>query len=270
MNKLMAIVTTFFAVAAMILGSASVSAQTNIQQLALEAPDGNRITGFIYQNIKTEKDAPLAILMHGMTGSSLGWLAHDHGAYTDLITKDLVEKGYRVVALDARSHGARKDDMKPLERLKNLRSGKPEPYLAMIKGTLNDYDVLLAKVKSKFGPPKHILAAGYSMGAQMAVLFAAKHKEVTHIVTMVPPAAQSAKVVAPINHASKVRAQWLLITASKDQFSSKADNDALEKAGGEKLTRVEFDSKHRLPRGYVDAVIDWIATIESRNQTPLE
>lgn len=270
MKKILTAIMVAIAVPATFLGSTSAFAQTNVQQLALEAPDRNRITGFIYQNIKTEKDAPLAILMHGMTGSSLSWLAYDHGSYTDLITKELIRKGYRVVALDARSHGARKDDMKPLERLKNLRSGKPEAYLAMIEGTLSDYDVLLAKVNSKFGSPKHILSVGYSMGAQMAVLFAAKHKEVTHIVTMVPPAAQSAKVVAPINHASNVQAQWLLITASKDQFSSKADNDALAKAGGEKLTRVEFDSNHRLPRGYVDAVIDWIATIEPRNQTQIK
>lgn len=267
MKKILIAIMVALAVPATFLGGANAFAQTNVQQLALEAPDGNRITGFIYQNIKTEKDAPLAILMHGMTGSSLGWLADNHGAYTDLITKDLISKGYRVVALDARSHGARKDDMKPLERLKNLRSGKPEPYLAMIEGTLSDYDVLLAKVNKNFGPPKHILAVGYSMGAQMAVLFAAKHKEVTHIVTMVPPAAHSAKIVAPITHASKVQAQWLLITASQDQFASPADNDALEKAGGAKLTRVEFDSKHRLPRGYVDVVIDWIATIEPSNQT---
>lgn len=196
-----------------------------------------------------------------MTGSSLDWLADNHFGYTDLITKELIRKGYRVATLDARSHGARIDDMAPLDRLKDLRSGKPQPYLEMIEGTLSDYDVLLAKVRSNYGAPKHILVAGYSMGAQMAVLFAAKHKEVTHVVSMVPPAAQSAKVVAPVNHASKVQAQWLLITASKDQFSSNADNDALEKAGGANITRIEFDSEHRLPRAYIDAVKEWLAKI---------
>tara|TARA_R100001244_G_scaffold86820_10_gene66520 strand:- start:58394 stop:58561 length:168 start_codon:yes stop_codon:yes gene_type:complete len=53
----------------------------------------------------------------------------------------------------------------------------------------------------------------------------------------------------------------LLITASQDEFSGAADNDALEKAGGDKLTRIEFDSKHRLPRDYTSAVINWIAKI---------
>ncbi|WP_108811844.1 alpha/beta fold hydrolase [Sphingorhabdus sp. Alg231-15] len=251
--------------AALLTGGGNAFAQTNVQQIALEANDGNRVTGFIYQNLKTEKDAPLAILMHGMTGSSLMWLANDHGAYGDIVVRDLIARGYRVVALDARAHGARKDDMKPLERLKLARSGQTGPYLSMINGTVSDYKVLLAKVRKQFGEPRHILAIGYSMGAQMAVLFAAEHEEITHIVTMVPPAAKSVPIVAPVNHAKKVKANWLLITASQDQFSNKADNEALMAAAGGKLDRVEFDSKHRLPRAYTAAAIDWIGKIETRN-----
>ncbi len=44
----------------MLLGTASAFAQTRVQQIALDANDGNRITGFIYQNRQTEKNAPLA------------------------------------------------------------------------------------------------------------------------------------------------------------------------------------------------------------------
>ncbi len=256
-----------FVAVAMLLSDGSALAQTNVQQIALDANDGNRITGFIYQNVNAKKEAPLAILMHGMTGSSLTWLANDDAAFGDVLAKYLIAKGYRVVALDARSHGARKDEMKPLERLKLARSGNTKPYLAMINGSLSDYDVLLANVKSQFGQPQHILAMGYSMGAQMAVLFAAKHEEVSHIVTMVPPAAASVPVVAPINHAQKVKAHWLLITASQDQFSTKADNDALVATAGGKLDRVEFDSGHRLPRSYTAAVIEWVGQIQANNAT---
>ncbi len=258
-----------FVAAAMLLSNGNALAQASIQPIALDANDGNRITGFIYQSVGTakKKDAPLAIMMHGMTGSSLTWLASDNSTFGDVLAKDLIAKGYRVVALDARSHGARKDDMKPLARLELARSGNAKPYLAMINGSLNDYDVLLANVKSQFGQPQHILAMGYSMGAQMAVLFAAKHEEVSHIVTMVPPAAKSVPVVAPINHAQKVQAHWLLITASQDQSSTKADNDALVANAGGKLDRVEFDSGHRLPRSYTAAVIEWVGLIQANNAT---
>ncbi len=246
------------------LGETAGFAHTRVQQLALEADDGSRITGFLLQDAKVTKDAPLAILMHGMTGSSLQWLAKDNVTAGDDLSVNLVERGYRVVALDARSHGARKDTMPPIERLENLRAGRPDPYLAMINGTMNDYDVLLEDVKSEFGQPRHILVMGYSMGAQMAVLFAAKHEDVTHIVTMVPPAATSAPSVAPVNHAHKVRANWLLLTSSRDKFTTKVDNDALVKAAGDNLHHVEYDSPHMLPQNYVDSVINWIANIPTR------
>ncbi len=247
------------AATALALGETAGYAQTRVQQLALDAADGSQITGFLLQDAKAARDAPLAILMHGMTGSSLQWLARDNFTGGDDISAALVERGYRVVALDARAHGVRKDAMPPIERLELLRASRPEAYLAMINGTMSDYDLLLEDVKSRFGQPKHILAMGYSMGAQMAVLFAAKHQDVSHIVTMVPPAVSDAPSVAPINHAGKVRARWLLLTASRDEFADKADNDALAVAAGGSVQRVEYDSQHMLPQNYVDAVIAWIA-----------
>lgn len=245
------------------LGSAPGFAQTRAQQLALEAGDGSRITGFLLQDASTAKDAPLAILMHGMGGSSLHWLADDNFTGGDDVSSDLVARGYRVVGLDARAHGGRKDEMLPIARVENLRAGKSEAYLAMINGTLDDYDVLLEDVKRRFGQPRQILVMGYSMGAQMSVLFAAKHEEVSHIITLVPPAVKDAPSVAPVNHAHKVQADWLLLTASQDEYSSKADNDALVSAAGGNLDRIEFDSPHLLPIDYVHSVISWVANIKT-------
>ncbi len=45
-------------------GHTSALAQSRVQPLALEAEDGNRITGFVLQDRSAPKDAPLAILMH--------------------------------------------------------------------------------------------------------------------------------------------------------------------------------------------------------------
>ena len=251
------------AVAATLIGIGHTDgiAQTRAQQLAIEAPDGARITGFLLQDAKAEKDAPLAILMHAMAGSSLHWLAKGNVSGGDDISASLVKRGYRVVGLDARSHGVRKDDIHPMKRLEDLRANRPDPYLAMINGTMSDYDVLLKDVKGRFGKPRHVMVIGYSMGAQMAVLFAAKHAEVTHVVTMVPPAVASAPSVAPVNHARKVKADWLLLTASRDEFATKADNEALAGAAGGTLTHVVYDSPHMLPAHYVDTVIDWVGKI---------
>jgi len=135
------------------LGTTNGLAQTKTYQFAIEATDGNRITGFLLQDAKVEKDAPLAILMHGIGGTTLHWLAEDNVTGGDDITADLVKRGYRVVGLDARSHGVRKDDIHPLKRLEELRANRPDPYLAMINGTMGDYDALLEDVKGKFGQP---------------------------------------------------------------------------------------------------------------------
>lgn len=264
MRQIFGLFLAAIATTTLFFGSTSAFARTNIQQLAMEAEDGNRITGFIYQDEHVEKNAPLAILMHGMNGSSLYWLADGNLSFGDDLANELVNKGYRVVALDARSHGVRKDDKRPMERLKALKSGKPESYLAMINGTVRDYDVLLSKITKSFGKPRHILAAGYSMGAQMAVLFAAKHPEVTHLVTMVPPAVKDAPNVAPIKHASKVNARWLLLTANNDQYATKADNEALATAAGGTVKHVKFDSRHILPRSYLTAVSKWTDDIQSQ------
>ena len=261
MNNIVLKMLSSLAAALMCFTGMSASAQTRIEQLALEAPDGDRITGFVYENVGAEKNAPIAILMHGLGGTSLAWLAHDHAFYVDDVARDLIEQGYRVVAIDARSHGARKDEMSPLDRLKGARSGETGPYLAMINGTLSDHAFFLDHLYARYGEPDRVIAVGYSMGAQMAVLFAAQDKRVSHIVTMVPPAVENVPSVAPVNHASQVNAQWLLITASEDQFSTGEQNAALVAAAGANVTRVEFESGHRLPPEYPDAVSNWVEAI---------
>lgn len=238
--------------------SLSAYADTYVQQFAYEGHDGNRITGFIYQKADTKKDAPLAILMHGLTGSSLYWLAAHNMTYGAELTDMLLQKGYRIIALDARSHGARKDDMKPMIRVKAARKGKSAPYQAMIKNTVLDYNFIVNKVKKNFTDPKHILVLGYSMGAQMGVLFTAQNEDVAYLATMIPPAVNNVPEVAPVNHATNVKVPWLLMTANKDQFSTKKQNDALAAAAAGPITHIKFDSGHGLPKDYLSTIDTWM------------
>lgn len=234
-------------------------ASTYVQQLAYDGHDGNRITGFIYQNAKTKKDAPLAILMHGLSGSSLYWLAAHNMTYGPELTDMLLKKGYRIVALDARSHGARKDDMKPMKRLKAARKGKPARYKEMIENTILDYNFIVEKIENTFNTPRHTLVIGYSMGAQMGVLFTAQSDAVTYLATMVPPAVTNVPEVSPINHAANINVPWLLMTSNKDKYSSKKENINLAAAAEGPVKHVTFDSGHGLPKEYIEAIEDWMA-----------
>ena len=252
-----------FALAAILwTASTTAFAQTGIQQLGYDAPDGNRITGFIYQSIETADDAPIAVLMHGLMGSSLYWLADDNLMHGDDVTAALIGRGYRVVALDARAHGARGVDKKPIEYVMAARNGDSEAYQAMIRNTIKDYQFLLNRLLKRYTNPKQVLAVGYSMGAQMATLLAASDERVTHLVTMVPPAVRNVPEVSPISFAPEVHIPWLLITADQDQYSSQAQNLELAEAAGKTPDLQSFDSKHVLPGDYVTSVIGWIDNIE--------
>lgn len=233
-------------------------AGTYVQQFGYDAPDGNRITGFVYQSDETRKDAPLAVLMHGLMGSSLYWLAEDNLMYGDDVTSELIKRGFRVVALDARAHGARIVDEKPIAYVKAARRGDSEAYEAMIKDTVKDYRFLLDRVLKNYSKTETVLVVGYSMGAQMGTMLAAEDARVTHLVTMVPPAVRNVPAVSPIRFAPQVNVPWLLITAEDDEYSSQKQNEELIASAGRKPDTVSFDSKHVLPAAYVDAVEGWI------------
>lgn len=252
------IIKTFAVAIAIATVSVKSFAQTYVQQLAYDAPDGDRITGFVYQSAQTKKDAPLAVLMHGLTGSSLYWLAADNMMYGDEVTAELLERGYRIVALDARKHGVRKGEKKPIEHVKAARKGDSAGYQAMIQGTVKDYQFLLDRVLKNYKQTSRVLVVGYSMGAQMGTLLAAQDDRVTHLVTMVPPAVRNVPEVSPIKYAPEVTIPWLLLTAEKDEFSSQAQNAELIAAAGKTLVNIEFNSAHLLPQTYVEAVADWI------------
>ncbi|UTW55713.1 alpha/beta hydrolase [Kordiimonas sp. SCSIO 12610] len=244
-----------------LIAANAIWADTHVQQFGYDAPDGNRITGFIYQSTDTKKGAPIAVLMHGLMGSSLYWLAEDNLMHGDEVTANLIKRGYRVVALDARAHGARIIDKKPIEYVKAARSGNSEAYQTMILKTISDYQFLLDKLTKNFGKADRIVAVGYSMGAQMATILAARDIRVTHLVTMVPPAVRNVPEVSPIKFAPDVNIPWLLITANKDQYSSKQQNAELIEIAGQTPDTKAFDSKHVLPGAYVEAVEDWIDQI---------
>lgn len=251
----------YAAIVAVMTATTASLAGTYVQQLGYDAPDGNRITGFIYQSEDTKKDAPLAVLMHGLMGSSLYWLAEDNLMYGDDVTAELIERGFRVVALDARAHGARIVDEKPIVYVKAARRGNSAAYEAMIANTVKDYQFLLDKVLKKYGKTKQVLVVGYSMGAQMGTLLAAQDDRVTHLVTMVPPAVRNVPAVSPIRFAPDVTIPWLLITAERDEYSTGKQNAELIAAAGRPPEAVSFDSKHVLPAAYVQTVEGWLDQI---------
>jgi dienelactone hydrolase len=215
---------------------------------------------------------PVLLGLHAMGRSHRRWSeAAIKGKPTIENTHRLAElalqQGHVVIALDAREHGDRKNADKPLTPRQLLRSlhwwGEREPYEQLIVDSVKDWRVLLDWVvqQPQFDHGR-IHAAGYSMGAQMALLLAGTDGRVNAVAAMVPPGlTNTVAVVAPINVAARLSATrvWML-TADDDEHASAEENAALFRAlPGAGKQHLRFDGGHLLPADYVERLRPWLA-----------
>lgn len=214
---------------------------------------------------------PVLLGLHAMGRSHGRWSeAEVKGKRTIENTHRLAElalqQGYVVMALDAREHGERKNADKPLpprELLRNLHWwGEREPYERLIVDTVKDWRVLLDwVVQQPQFDRRNIRAAGYSMGAQMALLLAGTDGRVSAVAAMVPPGLTNrVAVVAPLNVAPRLAASrvWLL-TADDDDHASVDENAALFAAlAGVDKQHLRFAGGHLLPADYVERLLPWL------------
>ncbi|RKH30276.1 alpha/beta hydrolase [Corallococcus sp. CA031C] len=231
--------------------------------LTLPASDGANIPVRVLEpHVKTRAaHPPVALLVHGLTRNKEDWLADAPPTHGGAFTEALRAAGYRVYLLDARHHGERKlPGEKPSLLVKRLHAGESGPYVSMISGTAADAQVVLAHALEG-GRPARVLVAGYSMGAQVALMLAAREPRITHLVTMVPPDIEpTLGEVAPINVVGRVRQRWLLLSANQDELAPVARSAALFSAAPSKhKVHRTFESGHALPRDYLQEVQRWLA-----------
>ena len=228
---------------------------------------------------------PVLLGLHAMGRSHGRWSqAEIKGKRTIENTHRLAElalqQGHVVMALDAREHGERKNADKPLKPRELLRKlhwwGEREPYERLIVDSVKDWRVLLDwVVQQPQFDHRHIRAAGYSMGAQMALLLAGTDGRVSAVAAMVPPGlTDTVAGVAPHNVAPRLAHTrvWLL-TADDDEHASVDDNAALFAAlPGPGKQHLRFDGGHLLPAEYVERLRPWLTCGPTRRpiQTPAQ
>lgn len=237
--------------------------------------DGALASGrIVYPADPAVRAAPRPVLlgMHAMGRSHRRWFeAEINGRKTIENTHRLAElalqQGYVVIALDAREHGDRKNVDKPLIARELLRKlhwwGEREPYERLIVDTVKDWRVLLDWVTRQPQFDRgNIRAAGYSMGAQMALLLAGTDGRVGAVAAMVPPGLTNrVAVVAPLNVVPKLATSrvWLL-TADDDEHASVDENASLFAAlPGPGKQHLRFASGHLLPADHVERLVPWLA-----------
>ena len=242
--------------------------------LAVPSFDGAVANGrILYPADPAVFDAPRPVLlgMHAMGRSHERWSEAEFKGKrtienTHRLTELALQQGYVVIALDAREHGDRKNADKPLTPRELLRKlhwwGEREPYERLIVDTVKDWRVLLDWVAQQPQFDRsNIRAAGYSMGAQMALLLAGTDGRVSAVAAMVPPGLTNrVAVVAPLNVAPQLAASrvWLL-TADDDDHASARENAALFAAlPGAGKQHLRFAGGHLLPADYVERLLPWL------------
>ncbi|TDP63863.1 alpha/beta fold hydrolase [Roseateles toxinivorans] len=241
------------------------------QVLRFKSFDGSEVEGrIVYPGdpATAQRPFPLLVGLHGMGRSHVRWWQGEFKQrptveHTHRITALALQRGYAVLALDARNHGARKNPEYPLQDLmQDLHYwGKRDPYEQMIIDTVRDYRLLLDWVQTQ---PQldagQIRVAGYSMGAQMALLIGGLDPRVMAVLAIVPPHLDNkVAAAAPRNLLAGLAGKkvWLL-SADDDEHSARADNAALfEAIPGQDKQHLRFAGGHLLPAGYVDRLAPW-------------
>lgn len=243
--------------------------EQNKQRFSFKSFDGEMVYGQIIYPDSDAKQYPVLLGLHAMGRSYPRWFTDSlRGRPTvtnvDKITLAALEKGYAVIAIDARFHGQRKQADKPLSTIWNDMNflGDKTDYESMIVNTAIDNRLLLDWIASQPNlDSNNIDVAGYSMGGQIALLLAALDHRIDDVVSIVPPYVEdTVAMVAPKNFATMIADnRVLLITGKNDDVGSPEQYQSLlDDITSATKRHVALDADHILPASYVDIVSKWL------------
>jgi dienelactone hydrolase len=242
--------------------------------LRLQSFDGALFEGrIVYPGDPAQAARPFPVLvgMHAMGRSHLRWW-HDEVngrptiEQTHRITQMALQKGYAVVAIDARGHGERRHLGQQHAAQHAMREmhwfGRRQAYERMIIDTVRDHRVLLDWLAAQpHLDATRVKAVGYSMGAQGALLLAGLDERVTGVAAMVPPhLGANVAAVAPISLVAGLQGKrvWLLSGDDDDHASPEQSRALFEAIPSQDKKHLRFESGHLLPTEYVETLADWL------------
>lgn len=230
--------------------------------------DGTKVQGQINYPEAIKDKYPVLIGIHAMGRSYPRWWVNSiKGRPTvtqvNKITDMAIDKGYVVIAIDARYHGSRKIEDKSLRSIMIDLTflGNKTDYVDMINHTILDHRVLLDWIEQqKDLDINNTHVAGYSMGGQLSLLLAGVDKRISNVLSIVPPYLDDKVAsVAPKNIVSLLKQHkvWL-VTSSDDENADQKDNLSLfDGISTDNKRHLIFDGNHILPQGYVNELSDW-------------
>ncbi|MCO7223648.1 alpha/beta fold hydrolase [Pleionea sp. CnH1-48] len=242
--------------------------EENLYEFHYRSFDGAKVKGQIhYPEVKKDR-YPVLLGMHAMGRSYPRWWVDSlKGRPTvtqvNKITQIARNKGYVVIAIDARYHGSRKKADRSLRSIMIDLTflGDKDDYVRMIRDTVLDYRVLLDWIEQqKELDISNTHVAGYSMGGQMSLLLAAVDVRISNVLSIVPPYLEDTTAsVAPKNVVSLLddNKVWL-VTSDDDENATHEENVLLFKRIPSKDKKhIVFKGNHILPEEYVNSLVEW-------------
>ncbi len=242
--------------------------------IRLKSFDGALFNGrIVYPGDPARATRPFPVLigLHAMGRSHMRWWQAELNGrptieQTHRITQMALQQGYAVVAIDARAHGQRRHPGQPHPAQRAMRDmhwfGQRQAYEQMIIDTVRDHRVLIDWLATQAHlDARRIKAAGYSMGAQGALLLAGLDERVQAVAAMVPPhLGDNVAAVAPLNLIAglKARRVWLLTGDDDDHASPKQNQALFDAVPSQDKKHLRFGSGHLLPTDYVETLSDWL------------
>ncbi|MBV1910468.1 MAG: alpha/beta fold hydrolase [Kangiellaceae bacterium] len=248
----------------------------NVFKFSFKSFDGAVVNGQVGYpmdaNLEQDKafKFPVLIGLHAMGRSYPRWWTDSlKGRPTvtrvNEITKLANQKGYAVIALDARYHGSRKDPENSLSAIMMMLTflGDKSRYQSMIRESILDYRVLLDWVEKQANlDDSEIALVGYSMGGQMSLLLGAIDSRINKIAAIVPPFIDDRMVrVAPKNvtHLLGDKTSVWLLTSDADENSDQGQNLILfNLINNQNKKHIDYPGNHILPEGYERDLVDWL------------
>ena len=251
MKRIFTIILAFF----LLFINTSVQASQKYMQKEIKAvaSDGfNLVATLTYPKVKNQKDFATVILLHSLGYNSQWW---------ESLPSDLLEKGYAVLSIDLRGHGASVYNSKltknSWKNMKNSAYAKyPDDVLAVINKVKEE------NTKKFFFNNWAIVGA--DIGASAGVLAADKMPTHPKTIVMISPVVKAKGLYIPVSIAHLDGVDFLSISGTDDIMSKDAEAYLMKFAQDEFLTFTS-DSKTtgmmmlKNEPGLSKMITEWIA-----------
>lgn len=238
------------------------------QKIVFRGAQGFLVPGYLEFPKQATKPYPLALLLHGWSGSKEAWYEEGNIISGGEMRKALLDSGYAVLALDAATHGERSNEI-DYQHVNVFEDPKAPPtrnyftFAEISVQTVKDYRRALDYLATRDEiDMERIGLVGYSMGGMDSFYLLSVEPRIKMAVACVPPLlGEGYGPASPIDFTWGIQDKpFLLLAGRQDEMYDAARFEASYKAYIEspKTKLIWYDQGHKLTEIYVPDALAWV------------